>query len=142
MSDKVAELIAGHYQNTFELTYDAWKERNRLFVFLVVIAGIGLLLVLQVPEAKSLFVDSVVKLLEITDVERIDQLHKNFPLDIILSIILIIVFYLMQKLYATNLTVHRNYLYLGAVEKEIRKRLALSPTEVSFTREGSFYWGK
>jgi hypothetical protein len=141
MPDSSVGLIVQHYQNTFELTHETWKERNRLFIFLILTTGAGLLLLLQVPEAKSLFVDLVVKLLEITDEDRIDQLHQNFPMDVILSIILIIVFYLMQKLYSTNLAVFRHYIYLGAVEDEIRQTLELPEDSVSFTREGSFYWG-
>ena len=137
-----AEIIAGHYQHTVELTTESWKERNRLFVFLIVATGIGLLLVLKVPEARSLLVDFIVKLLEITKEERIEQLQENFPLDVILSMILIIVFYLMQKLYSTNLSVFRHYIYLGALEKEIRKSLSLPDDSISFTREGEFYWGK
>ena len=63
MSKGTAELIAEHYQKTFEVTLENWKERNRLFVFLILTSGIGLLLLLQVPEASSLFVDTIVKLL-------------------------------------------------------------------------------
>jgi cobalamin synthase len=36
----------------------------------------------------------------------------------------------------------RNYLYLGAVEGEIREKLGLPAESVSFTREGNFYWGR
>jgi hypothetical protein len=141
MSTEPVQLITEHYQKTFELTYETWKERNKLFVYLVLVTGLGLLLVLQVPEANTLLVDGIVKLLGITDKARISQLHKDFPLEIILSIILIIVFYLMQRLYSTSLAVLRNYAYLAALEKEIRQKLALTENSVSFTREGTFYWG-
>jgi len=140
--ERVYPKITEHYQKTFELTYETWKERNRLFVYLVLVTGVGLLLVLQVPEAGNFLVDSVVKILGITDEGRIAQLHKDFPLEIILSIILIIVFYLMQRLYSTSLSVLRNYAYLAALEGEIRKNLALSENSISFTREGTFYWGR
>ena len=142
MPKEKAELIAEHYQKTFELTLENWKERNRLFVFLVLTSGIGLLLLLQVPEASSLLVDFIVKLLEITDKERIKQLHESFPIDVILSITFVIVFYLMQKLYSTNLAVSRNYRYLNAVEHEIRNTLGMPEKSISFTREGSFYWNQ
>ena len=111
-------------------------------MYLVLVTGMGLLLVLQVPEASNILVDAIVKLLSITDPSRIAQLHKDFPLEIILSIILIIVFYLMQRLYSTSLSVLRNYAYLAALEDEIRQKLALPKDSIAFTREGTFYWGR
>jgi hypothetical protein len=95
-----------------------------------------------VPEANSLLVDAIAKFLGVTDVERIKQLYANFPFNILLSGVLVVMFYLMQRLYSTNLSVMRNYLYLGALEAEVRKYLGLPPGSISFTREGSFYWGK
>ena len=142
MTDETVQAITEHYQKTCEITYELWKERNRLFVFLVITSGIGLLLLLPVPEMNKLVVDAVVKLLGITDPARITQLYANFPLDIFLSAFLIVGFYLMQKLYSTNLSVSRNYQYLGAMEGEIRQALGVSKESVSFTREGSFYWAK
>lgn len=140
MTKDIAEIASNHYQKTFELTYDAWRERNKLFVYLVVITGSGLLLLLRIPEASSLVVDAIVKLLGITDPNRITQLYKNFPMDVLLSIFLIIIFYLIQKLYTTNLSVSRGYQYLGAIEDEIRAYLALPEENILFTREGKFYW--
>lgn len=142
MMKDIAEIASHHYQKTFELTYEVWQERNRLFVYLVITTGVGLLLLLRVPEASSLLVDAVVKLLGITDVNRISQLYKDFPIDILLSIFLVIIFYLTQKLYSTNLSVSRDYQYLSAIETEIRTYLALPEESILFTREGKFYWGK
>jgi uncharacterized integral membrane protein len=142
MEKESVQVITEHYQKTFEITYEMWKERNRLFVYLVMITGIGLLLLLRVPELDSLLVNAIVKLLGITDKASIAQLYKNFPLDVLLTVFLVIIFYLMQRLYSTNLSVMRNYLYLGAVEGEIRQHLGLPSDSVSFTREGNFYWGK
>ena len=139
---EIVQPITEHYQKTFEITNEYWKERNRLFVFLVIVSGIGLLLLLHVPEVSKLLVDAIAKLLGITDPPRISQLYKDFPLDILLSAFLIIVFYLIQKLSSTNLSVMRNYLYLGAIEGEIREKLGLPAESVSFTREGNFYWGR
>ena len=142
MEKESVQLITDHYQKTFEVTDELWKERNRAFVFLALTSGIGLLLLLPVPEVSKLLVDAIAKLLGITDPARVSQLYQDFPLDILLSILLVIVFYLMQKLNSTNLSVMRNYLYLGAMEAEIRQNLGLPKDSVSFTREGSFYWGK
>ena len=136
------DVLANHYQKTFEVAYENWKERNRLFVFLVITAGLGLLLILRVPEANSLLVDFIAKFLGIDDPLRKSQLYTTFPFDIVLSMILVVMFYLMQRLYSTNLSVMRHYLYLGAVEKEIRDNLNLPPGSISFTREGKYYWDR
>lgn len=136
------DVLANHYQKTFEVAHEHWKERNKLFVILVLTAGMGLLLLLRVPEANSLLVDAITKFLGVTDAERIKALYANFPFDILLSGTLVVMFYLMQRLYSTNLSVMRNYMYLGAVEREIRGHLRLSTDSVAFTREGGFYWGK
>jgi len=136
------DVLAGHYQKTFEVAYDYWKERNKLFVILVLTAGMGLLLLLRVPEANSLLVDAIAKFLGVTDMERIKQLYANFPFNVLLSGVLVVMFYLMQRLYSTNLSVMRTFLYLGALEKEIQPHLGLPTGSVAFTREGSFYWGR
>ncbi len=136
------EVLANHYQKTFEVAYEYWKERNKLFVILVLTAGMGLLLLLRVPEANSLLVDAITKFLGVTDAERIKNLYANFPFNVLLSGILVVMFYLMQRLYSTNLSVMRNFMYIGAVEREIRGHLRLSADSVAFTREGNFYWGK
>ncbi len=136
------DVLAEHYQKTFEVAYDSWKERNKLFVYLVLVAGLGLMLLLRVPTADDLLVDAIAKFLNITDPLRKAELQNGFPFDILLSAILVTMFYFMQRLYSTNLSVMRTYMYLGALEKEIRESLRLPANSVSFTREGSFYWGK
>lgn len=136
------DVLANHYQKTFEVAYEYWQERNKLFVILVLTTGMGLLLLLRVPEANSLLVDAIAKFLGVTDMERIKQLYAHFPFNVLLSGVLVVMFYLMQRLYSTNLSVMRNFMYLGAVEREIRGHLRLSANSVSFTREGNFYWGK
>lgn len=141
MANESAQAITEHYQKTFELTHEMWKERNRLFVYLVLTTGVGLLFLLRVPEFDKLLVETIASILGIQDPERVSQLYTNFPFDILLSAILVIIFYLMQKLYSTNLSVSRYYLYLGTMEDEIRKMLELPKESVAFTREGRFYWG-
>ena len=141
MANESAQAITEHYQKTFELTHEMWKERNKLFVYLVLTTGVGLLFLLRVPEFDRLLVETIANILGIKDPERIAELYTNFPFDVLLSAILVINFYLMQKLYSTNLSVSRYYLYLGAMEDEIRKTLELPRESIAFTREGKFYWG-
>lgn len=134
------DVLANHYQKTFEVAFEVWKERNKLFVYLVITASLGLMLLLRVPTADDLIVDAIAKFLDITDATRKADLRNGFPFDILLSAILVVMFYLMQRLYSTNLSVMRNYQYLGALEKEIQPHLGLPGGSVAFTREGSFYW--
>lgn len=135
-------VLAEHYQKTYEVAYEYSKERNKLFVFLVLTAGFGLMLLLHIPTSDSLLVAAIAKFLNITDQTVRTDLQAKFPFDILLSGVLVVMFYLMQRLYSTNLSVMRTYLYLGALEKEFRPHLGLEKGSVSFTREGGFYWGK
>jgi hypothetical protein len=136
------EVLATHYQKTFEVAYDYWKERNKLFIYLVLMAGIGLMLLLRVPTADDLIVNAIATLLNIT--EQVDKtaLKTAFPFDILLSAILVVMFYLMQRLYSTNLSVMRTFMYVGQLEKEMRGYMGLLADKVYFTRESGFYWGR
>ena len=58
MAEEQAKAITEHYQKTFELTHEMWKERNRLFVYLVLTTGGGLLFLLRVPEFDRLLVET------------------------------------------------------------------------------------
>lgn len=136
----IADIVVEHYQKTYELTYEFWKQRNRIFLILIGVIGIATLLTFSPREANSLLVDWIAKLLNVTDAERIEELHKSFPFGLLQSILLIVIFYLMVNLYHRALYVLRNYQYLGALEFEIRKYLSVQEDTVSFTRESSFYW--
>ena len=136
------DVLANHYQKTFEVAYEYWKERNRQFVILVLTAVIGLLMIQRGALVNELLVKYIVKYFALTDQTLIGEISKAIPFNLLLSGVLVTMFYFMQRLYSTNLSVMRNYLYLGALEEEIRKHLGLPVGSVSFTREGSFYWGK
>ena len=88
MGEKV-QALTEHYQKTFELTYEMWRERNKIFVLLLVVIGVALLLALHIPGTNSLLVDAIVKFLGITDPARINQLYNTFPFDVLLSILLV-----------------------------------------------------
>jgi len=140
--NNIAEILIDHYQKTYELTYMMWKQRNRLFILLIIIIGVATLLTFRVSEANSLLVDLIAKIFSITDQKRIDQLRTSFPFGVIQSILLITIFFLMVNLYHRALYVLRNYQYLGALEKEIRSHLNLSKASIGFTRESTFYWSR
>ncbi len=136
-----AELMAEHYQKTYELTYELWKQRNRTFLILVGVIGAATLLTFDTPETQSLLVDFVAKVAGVKEAKRIQELRQSFPYGVLQSILLVVVFYLMVNLHHRALYILRNYQYLGTIEGEIRQHLDLPEGTVAFTRESSFYWG-
>jgi len=135
-ADKRAELLAEHYQKTYELTHELWKQRNSTLLLLLGVVGAATLLTLHVPGMESLLVGFITKNLNITK----SDLEANVSFSILQSVLLFVVFYLMVNLHHRALYVLRNYRYLGALEGEIRVALGLGENAVSFTRESSFYW--
>ncbi len=142
MAKDAVECIAEHYQKTYELTYELWVQRNRTFLILIGTIGAASLLTFQVPQANSLLVDLIAKVLGVTDASRVAELRKSFPFGILQSILLLVVFYLMVNLYHRACYVLRNYAYLGQLEHEIRARLDMSDADCAFTRESKFYWSR
>lgn len=141
MSDTVGVLVE-HYQKTYELTFEMWKQRNRIFLILLAVISIATLLTFRVPEANSLLVDLIARLLGVSDQKRIEGLRQSFPFGLLQSVLLTAVFYLMVNLYHRAVYVLRSYSYLSELEREIREQLQLPKGAVSFTRESTFYWGK
>jgi hypothetical protein len=140
MADK-NELLADHYQQTYDLTYKLWEQRNRTFLILIGVIAVATLLTYRPADTNPLLVDWIAKLLGIEDKERIATLHNSFPFALLQGILLTVVFFLMVNLFHRSLYVLRNYAYLGAIEKDIRDALGLSD-EASFSRESEFYWKK
>jgi hypothetical protein len=136
-----AELLSEHYQKTYELTYELWRQRNRTFLILVGVIGAATLLTFDIPGTQSLLVDFVAKVAGVTGESRVQELRQSFPYGVLQSILLLVVFYLMVNLHHRALYILRNYRYLGALESEIRQQLGLPDGTVAFTRESSFYWG-
>jgi hypothetical protein len=141
MTDE-ANLIAEHYQKTFEVTLATWDNRNQTFLILLATVGAATLLTFNAPQAQPLLVDFVSKILSIEDATRKAELRTSFPYGLLQSIMLMAVMYLMLVLYHRTTFINRSYRYLEALEKEIRASLQLSPESVAFTREGVFYWKK
>jgi hypothetical protein len=139
MANNVAGSLIEHYQKTYEMTYKLWEERNQTFVLLIGTIGVATMVTLKIPQANSLLVDGISRVLDIKDSQRIQQLQNSFPFGVLQSILLLAIFYLMVNLYHRTATITRSYRYLALMEKEIRINLALPAGSVSFTREGDFY---
>jgi len=141
MAEKL-ELLVEHYQKTYELTYELWLQRNRIFLLLLAVAGVATILTYRPADAYPLLVAWLAKLLGIEDKARVTALQDSFPFTLLHGILLVVVFYLMVNLCHRALYVLRNYAYLGALEREIRESLNLTRDSVGFTRESDFYWSQ
>jgi hypothetical protein len=135
-----ADILAEHYQKTYELTYDLWKHRNQTFLVLLAVIGGATLLTFSAAQTNPLLVRWIAKALDVTDRQEIQELGRSFPFGLLQSLLLVVVFYLVVNLYHRALYVLRNYRYLAVLEQEIRAQLGLASGSIAFTREGSFYW--
>lgn len=133
------QILADHYQKTFELTLTTWEKRNQTFLLLLAVVGVATLLTFKVSQAEPLLVDLIVKLLDIKEEVRYDELRRSFPYGLIQSILLMVIMYLTLILYHRTATIQRFYRYLAKLETELRSELALPATAVTFTRESTFY---
>lgn len=139
MDDKATELIAEHYQKTYELTLQMWEQRNTTFLLLLAVVGTATVLTFNVSQAEPLLVDIIAKVVGITDAGRLGELRKSFPYGVVQSILLMAILYLMLILYHRTAFIRRCYVYLGAIEPEIKSRLGLADDATAFTRESTFY---
>jgi len=138
--NQAARVLAEHYQKTNELTYALREERDRFFVFLLVALAVATLFNFDATSSSSLLIAGAVKFLDIRD-DKIREALQNSPiLGFVQTLLLGAVFYLMSNLYQRTASVLRNFQYLGTMEYEIRERLDIQDTEVSFSREGGYYW--
>lgn len=139
MSDTAA-VLAEHYQKTYELTLEMWRQRNRTFLLLLAVIGSATLLTFRAAETSLLMVYLVAKLLGVSDQAQVQELRRSFPFGLLQSLLLVVVFYLTVNLYHRAIYVLRNYSYLSRLEDEIHQELGLPAGSISFTREGGFYW--
>lgn len=134
-----AEILAEHYQKTFELAFSTWEKRNLTFLTLLAVVGAATLLTFDVPQAQPLLADLVTRMLDIKDEARAVELRHSFPYGLIQSILLMVVMYLTLLLYHRTATIQRFYQYMARLEEEIRADLQLPDNSIMFTRESSFY---
>jgi hypothetical protein len=134
-----ADLVAEHYQKTFELTLDLWGQRNKNFIILLVVSAITILLTYRTPGVLLVMTDTYNKLLG--GGRDITTLTNGFPFELLQSILLAIILYLIIQIYHRTSHINQMYRYLEELENNIRERLALAEGTVTFTREGKFYSG-
>jgi hypothetical protein len=62
-----AELLADHYQKTYELTFELWKQRNMTFLLLLAVIGAATLLTFGSAQTNPLLIDWIAKVLGISE---------------------------------------------------------------------------
>ena len=140
--DKSIQILADHYQKTFELSYELWKQRNKLYFLLLGLVGIAVLLTFQAPQANSLLIDWIANLLGVTSQDRIAEIRNGFPFAILYGVLGLAIFYVLLILYQhTRLYLH-DIRYLEDLETELRDQLQLLDESIFFTRECTYTRGK
>lgn len=103
------EIVAEHYQKTYELTLQMWEQRNKTFMFLLAVVGVATLLTFNVAQAEPLLVDIIAKIVGISDTARLKELRQGFPYGLIQSVFLMIILYFMVVLYHRTAFILRSY---------------------------------
>ena len=136
--DDSFQVLAEHYQKTFELSYELWKQRNRLYFVLLALVGVAVLLTFQVPQAHSLLIDWLTHLLGITGEKRITELRDGFPFALLNGILGLTILYVQLLLYQYSRLYSHDVSYLKRLETELRHRLQQNDSyqkSMAFTRE-------
>jgi len=136
----LVEALTEHYQNTYELTYRYWVQRNRTFLLLLTVIAIASFITFGSPNTDSIMVFIIAKFIGVTDAAGRNEIQQGFSFTLIQSVLLFLVLYLMVNLHHRSDFVLRNYQYLGRLEQEIRVALNLNEDSVAFSRESGFYW--
>jgi hypothetical protein len=137
-TDTSVKVLAEHYQKTFELTLDLWRQRNRLSLILLALVTAAIALTAQVPEANNVLADIVARFTGAeNDSQRLAELRQGLPYALIQAAFLAVIFYALVNLLHRTLHVQRMYDYLGKLEGDMRTMTNLGA--YGFTREGSHY---
>lgn len=142
MAEMKVEILAEHYQKAFEISYETWKQRNKVFSWLLGLVSIAVLLTFQVPQANPLLVDWIAKFVGVTDPTRIAEIRNGFPFALLHSALGVVIFYAMVNVYQHNRIIEQNNSYLPRLERELRDQLGLGRESVFFTRESSYNTGE
>jgi hypothetical protein len=138
-NEKNFQILAEHYQKTFEVAYELWKQRNKLYFGLLGLIGVSVLLTFQAPQANSLLIDWIARLLGVTDPNRLNELRNGFPFAILHGVLGLAIFYLLIILYQYHRLYLHDIAYLRVLETEIKT--FLDPDSRFFTRESIDYTG-
>lgn len=135
IAEKKAEILADHFQKTFEHNHSLWEERNKNFLVLLGVTGVELLLIYRTDGVLSVIADFYSKFLKD---KSPDEIARGFPFNLLISILLVVILYLMIQISHRTSHITRTYGYLEQVERDIRNTLEITSGH-SLTREGEYY---
>jgi hypothetical protein len=142
MEEQNIAILAEHYQKSFEVAYEMWKQRNRLFLWLLGLVSVAVLLTFQAPQANPLLVNWIAKLVGVTEAVEIEEIEKGFPFALLHSALGFAIFYAMVNVYQHSRIIRQSNSYLPRLEIELRKELGLRKESVFFTRESGYNTGE
>lgn len=137
---QAAEVLAEHYQKTFELNHSLWEERNKNFLILLLVAGFEILITYRTPSLTSFFTDLYNHFIAPTPSKTTEDISQGFPFQLLQTILLMVILYLLIQIYHRTTHIKRTYNYLKELETDIRAALASHAGTHSFTREGDYYY--
>lgn len=129
--DKKLEVLHDHYKESFLYIRKREKQRDRLFVYVIVAIGI---LFLEVQ-----YSDLITSVLDSVKLEFIEFNVSVFPISIFLNVTWIYLSTVILKYCQASLLIERQYEYLHLLEKKISKFLG---KEDIYCREGLSYLDK
>lgn len=135
-----AKIVVEHYHDCHEVIRDFWRERNKLFIYILIAVAIGLLLSTTVEgtnAAVSLIGAFLAKSAGATSIDS----SSFISADLVRALIPLPIFYLVFNLYQRDIYIRRGYFYMQVLEDFVRDSLEITEGAV-FTKEGKFYKDK
>ena len=126
MDNEKLEWLHDHYKETYSLSKEAQKDRNKYFVFLCVSITCLLMFLIDTSAVEQTMAGWYM--------ENISTAGVSFHINTIQSFVWVINLYLFIRYIQTNTYVERQYKYIENLEAEITKL-----SSIKFTRESKSY---
>lgn len=126
-SEKLLDLYHEHYKDTYELSKEAQKRRNKSFVILCILEAISFMLFYNPDLICSLLKDAIRGKIESAII------ISNTVLQ---TLVWILIAYIFVRYVQDVLYVERQYLYIDSLEKKITNVIG---NDSVFNREGEHY---
>lgn len=120
----VIELLYDHYKDTCQIVREQIKQRNRLFIYVVLIISLQFIFMLS-P-------NSILNFLSLW-IEKKYSILIDFPINMIQSILWILMLYITVRYIQETINIEQSYTYIHALEMEFNGKGLL------IDREGKHY---
>lgn len=120
------ELLYDHYKETFDLSIEAQKRRNKNFIVLCILEALSFLILLKPDKVFELILSEINKELDATLV---------IGNTILQTLLWLLITYVLIRYVQDMLYIERQYIYLEKLEKKISRTISINV----FDREGDNY---